>query len=669
MFKSEKQSEVQLELILGQNQFGNENIYYTTLTNSILKELFTNSSKTGSGHGIPDRIYFDKKTLIIFECKKDSLVSAEKDLKYYITNIPDNKYSVYGVAFVSNELYSIFKLENSKIVRMPNEKILLNTFDLEPQNTNIDMKKEIHIIHNYIRDYTKISNEDKPFFVAIILISLKKSSFGYIFEKYQNKEFIYDILLDNLKDYEIDLNVFAFLRNDENNNHLYNLINMINNLYSKKPSIDLLNEFYSEFVKYNNSDGKKLGIVLTPPHIVSLMCNMLSINKHDTILDLCTGTGSFLLEANKYHPKRLIGCEFQNKLYSLLKCNVILQDINNIDVLKGNCFEQQFMATKSLINPPYGNKNEREFDFIIKQLDSLEEGGLACAIIPAGKLVSTPENNKYKKLLLSMASLKTSIVCRKSLFYPYASVRCSIILLEKSANGHKGKTNVLNYEDDGFESKIHSGWVKNDSFESKYTNIIQQFEREGSIEISHLDDWTIGDANLLNINSQQLSIQYELMKLDEEYHSRKQLIITSPTHTQYKFNQYSVKDLFVIENVKNPCKLSSPFDEGDIPLISATQNNNGVVKRIAIQPDTIKLNHGGCIIFSTCGTCFYQKENFYATSSIKILRPINSMTELQLFNVALAISDKYLKRFNQNRGFKFDIFRNDLINVVDKALL
>ena len=37
-----------------------------------------------------------------------------------------------------------------------------------------DLNKKIHEIHNYIRDYTKISDEDKPFFIAIILISIQK---------------------------------------------------------------------------------------------------------------------------------------------------------------------------------------------------------------------------------------------------------------------------------------------------------------------------------------------------------------------------------------------------------------------------------------------------------------------------------------------------------------
>jgi ubiquinone/menaquinone biosynthesis C-methylase UbiE len=34
------------------------------------------------------------------------------------------------------------------------------------------------------------------------------------------------------------------------------------------------------------------------------MVELLNINREDTVLDLCTGTGSFLLEANKFNPKK-----------------------------------------------------------------------------------------------------------------------------------------------------------------------------------------------------------------------------------------------------------------------------------------------------------------------------------------------------------------------------
>ena len=63
---------------------------------------------------------------------------------------------------------------------------------------------------------------------------------------------------------------------------------------------DILNKFYSEFCRYQNTDSKSLGIVLTPHHIVELMIKLLNIQSNESFIDLCSGTGSFGKEACKY---------------------------------------------------------------------------------------------------------------------------------------------------------------------------------------------------------------------------------------------------------------------------------------------------------------------------------------------------------------------------------
>ena len=66
-----------------------------------------------------------------------------------------------------------------KPVILNNLPLNLNTFNIKKNiiYTQKDMDKAIHNIHNYIRDYTKISNEDKSFFIACILVTLKKDNF------------------------------------------------------------------------------------------------------------------------------------------------------------------------------------------------------------------------------------------------------------------------------------------------------------------------------------------------------------------------------------------------------------------------------------------------------------------------------------------------------------
>ncbi len=496
------------------------------------------------------------------------------------------------------------------------------------------MKNEIHKIHNYIREYTKISNEDRAFFIAIILISIKKSSFKIIFEKFSNKEYIYDIILDNLTDFNIDIEVFKFLRNDENNTHFYNLIHMIFNIYEKNPDIDLLNEFYSEFVKYNNSDGKKLGIVLTPPHIIKLMTEILNITSDDIVLDLCTGTGSYLIEAHKYNPKQLIGCEFQNKLFALFKCNIILRNINNIISIKGNCFNHTFNATKSLINPPYNIKSEPEFKFIIKQLDSLTEGGLATAIIPIDILSNNKKNNKFKMKLLAIANIKAIIICRKELFYPYASVKCAILLLQKNKNGNEIYTKIINYEDDGFELVKHSGNIQTERFETNYLKVLDDlnvgFEKLLTID----SDWQELHSNKLNsISTQQLL----LSKLELEYIDNKMKILElSNSNISYNLtNEILLCDIFEIISGKNILLKNYKNSFTGFNIISSSDKNNAIhinkCDFYTFEGDCLTLNKNGSV-----GYCFYQTNKFAKTCDVIVLKskiPISKFIYIYFANL------------------------------------
>ncbi len=661
--QSEKESEYQLQTILIENKFNIDCIYYSIFNNKILKELFSNCSKTGNKFGVPDRIYFDKSTLIIFECKNNNLNKANDDIKTYIQKLKPNNYKIFGVGFVNKNLFSIYKLENNNIIHLPNKLITLNTFNIIKNTSNtVNMKNEIHKIHNYIRNYTKISDEDKAFFIAIILISIKKTSFKTIYEKYNNKEYIYDIVLDNLNDFNIDIEVFKFLRNDNNNTHFYNLIKMIYEIYEKEPTIDLLNEFYSEFVKYNNSDGKKLGIVLTPSHIVKLMCELLEINNNDIVLDLCTGTGSYLLEAYKYKPKQLIGCEFQNKLYALLKCNTILRDINNINLIKGNCFENEFKATKSIINPPYGQTNENIYKFILKQIESIHDGGLACAIIPRSKLTNNKNNDKYKKELMQQAIIKSIVICRNTLFYPYASVDSAIILIQKNKNGHAGNTNIVDYSDDGFESKINHGFIKTDEFENKYNNIKTELLNIGKYELKYNTNWCLLNNNEDNDLSEILK-KIKLQLLDNEYQIKRNEILNShiTISNLFTFKKFKIDELFII--------LSKPdveYQENKIVnLISAKNNNNGVKCKIESNNETF---YGNKLVVITAGNggagmCFYQADDFNLTSATKVLSPKNIILNKKIGIFIANILSENKKKYSRSNTWKLTDIKNTIIEL------
>jgi predicted RNA methylase len=617
---SEKEAEKYLAELL--KPFDSADIYYTPTKNPYLKSIFKGASKSGSGCGIPDRIYYNsaKNILIIFECKFADLAKALRDLKKYhckIKDAVDLKNTIFYVPVVKDN-YEIY-----------DDKFEKKDFLLNPKNMGISaapnysaaqLEKNIHKIHNYIRDYTKISSEDKSFFIVCILISLKKSSFRQIIDKYDTKKYVYDILRQNLLDFDIDISVFEFLRNDDNNVHFLNLIKMIREIDTD--DIDLLSKFYSEFVKYSNSDSRSLGIVLTPPHIVELMIHMLKLRPDDTFLDICAGTGSFPLEASKSGCK-LVSCEYQTKLYTLLKCNFILRNLHaaQCSSVHGNCFEHDFKATKSAINPPYGMKDKIELEFVIKQLDSVENGGLVCAIVPATTLNNT-KFLQHKKKLLQIATPQIIINLNKDVFYPNAGVQCAIILLKKVPYD---ASNVLfiNYENDGINIEKHVGNVKSKEFyviyedllRAVHTGVASSNAHSTSARIAHDEDWNFHNYNKnvdFSLSRQELKNKLLSLSLAQQKLDVDAELIELP-----KYRNFFIHEIFAINSVKRTTLKYAKDNPGNVPYISASALNNGITAM------TDKVTHGkGCLTIAnsgSVGSCFYHTYDICATDSVYVL--------------------------------------------------
>ncbi len=72
----EKKSESELSFIL--KDFNQSYIYFSPNENKHLKEIFSQCSKQNTNLiGYPDRIYFDNKTLLVFECKAHNIYNRE----------------------------------------------------------------------------------------------------------------------------------------------------------------------------------------------------------------------------------------------------------------------------------------------------------------------------------------------------------------------------------------------------------------------------------------------------------------------------------------------------------------------------------------------------------------------------------------------------------------
>lgn len=82
----------------------------------------------------------------------------------------------------------------------------------------------------------------------------------------------------------------------------------------------------------------------------------LNIYREDTVLDIGTNTGALLLYASRFHPKKLIGIDINDRAIEIAKRNM---ELNNIEATlikaDGNTFKLDKEADVVIMNPPYFN--------------------------------------------------------------------------------------------------------------------------------------------------------------------------------------------------------------------------------------------------------------------------------------------------------------------------
>lgn len=603
--------------------------------------------------------------MVIFECKKDNLESAKSDIKHYFKNMNMNdiELTIFGVAYVSDALYEIYKMSASGACRsLSNKTISLTSFDIMRDAIFTgDLKLEIKQIHSYIHEHTRISNEDKPLFMAIILIGLKNNLLIDTIDKVLNKDNVYMLLETILTTFDFTVNVFNHLSHDRNKQHLYTLVKMVNDIYVQCPSVDLLNEFYSEFIKYGNTDSKSLGIVLTPPHIVSIMTKMLNIGESDVVLDLCTGTGSFLLEAATYNPKQIIGCEYQLKLFNLLKCNMIIRNIENYDIYHGDCFSHEFKATKSMINPPYST-NTNEWEFIAKQLDSISDNGECCAIVPNSTINDKASNVCFKQMILERAHVLSIIICRSTLFYPVANVGTVILHLRKGTNPEQ-LTKIVDYRDDGFVSKRNRGMVKDGSFDDKLNQLWNSLSEEVGVRLTPNANWyklsvaldTSIDIKELKSSMLQLDYYESVLALDE-------LRVQDTQSHSTELLDVSVDTYF-----KLITKPEAKYTESKRVLqIAAKNNSNGIKGIVDSTEDTFTGNKLTVIVSGDggAGLCYYQSSDFIISSAVKVLAPRDNIKLDKYMGVFIANQlGKNKQIYNRGNTWKTELIKETMFRL------
>ncbi len=388
-------------------------------------------------------------------------------------------------------------------------------------------------LHEDLRNYGSLEGEKKASVVSAILLALENEDVIFNVDKLQglqgegvkDGEILFDAidkylrnksLMPHAKIGELKDN-FIFIQNDLTLNRIREDLGMTPLKYFtiklneklkkniKHSDMDILGNFYGEFVKYGGSDGNSLGIVLTPRHITNLMCELIDINENDYVLDPCCGSGGFLIaamnkmlnqttdESEQAHikQKQLHGIELQQKLFTIATTNMILRGDGKSNLKRDDIFHVEKdlytdKITKALINPPYSQAKTKnlshlsEISFINETLSLMKPGAKLAAIVPQSTMIGKTKNDKnYKREILDNNSLETVITLNKDTFYGVGVNPCIAIFTAGIPQDDKKRVNFVNFSDDGYVVRKHVGLVGDGTEKSKkeyLLNVLNDYE-------------------------------------------------------------------------------------------------------------------------------------------------------------------------------------------------
>ena len=358
-------------------------------------------------------------------------------------------------------------------------------------------------LHDFMRDDVKASENEKPLFVSGSLIALRNAAFAKTFGDYAAKDLPEEWLrviktelrkaeIPNSKKETIALPYSNIASHPEiAKRHkkypkgvLHELIRRLNEkvwpFIDVYHDFDVVGQFYGEFLKYTGGDKKALGIVLTPRHITELCALLANVNKDSKVVDICAGTGGFLISAmhqmfksavtekdkERIKKESLIGIEQQPNMFALAASNMMLRGDGKANLHQASCFEDavtdQIKALRcdvGLLNPPYaqGDEDLHELYFVGRMLDCLRRGGVGIALLPMNCAIS---RHKARAELLKKHTLEAVMSLPDLLFTPVGAIPCLMVFTAKVPHETSNKKSWFGYwKDDGFVKTKHLGRV------------------------------------------------------------------------------------------------------------------------------------------------------------------------------------------------------------------
>lgn len=500
----------------------------TFIEKSAIPSYYGFKSKKGTGYkGYPDFFFDNEKDgyVIVVEAKAVDYVAAREEVEWYSkVNKIEKDIVAISIAGQTEEDFKaglFLKLQGSPYKEIPTDGKLKSLADIQKifrKEKKGDCISDIKLntilteLNNTFNDPMKISATERSLFFAGLMIALKDQTFKDTYLHVgpptieERKNTHYKLVdahnLNNMIIEAIDRQIkgrinsfskeinwrgqFSFIESIDYDLTAYKqLIKKVeSNIFipfSYDEKLDILGRAYKIFLsKAGKVDNKN--IILTPDHIKRLMVRLARLELKDRVLDTCTGSGGFLMEAmevmtkkalndstiiQKIHEKQLYGFESDRTLFALACSNMFLHGDGRSNLIYGDSlidkeskifktFKNKYKPNKCIINPPY--ENNLPIRFVKKALELIESGGKLVVVMPSTTLNKNIGNETEE--VLAMARLDYVIKLPLAVFREQKRlVYTSIFGFTKGSHHKDDKVLFYELEDDGLVSIQHKGRV------------------------------------------------------------------------------------------------------------------------------------------------------------------------------------------------------------------
>lgn len=453
---------------------------------------------------------------------------------------------------------------------------------------------------------------------------------------------------------------------------------------------DLIGKFYNNFLKFANGDGG-LGIVLTPQHMTELFVDLAEVHKDSVVMDICCGTGGFLISAMEkmetlaagdgakiadIREHQLVGVEANTTMFCLACSNMMLRGDGKSNIFQSDCFAMdkgditRFKPTVALLNPPYSDAKQPELAFVEAALDMLEPNGKAVALVPVSCAMTTKKANAaVKKRILKKHTLVAVMSLPDQLFYDSdkSAVTCIMVFEAHKPHGETHKTWFANWKDDGFkeskrfgrhdaegryEKNIRGRWLKSyhERKNIKGFSLLKQVGSEDEwlaeayldTDFSSLRDHDFVETLLCYTTFLYANRLADKVSAEPQVTRRKRL-------DHKKWRQVGLGELFDVKGSRTthtgnlgPEHTGEQGTRADdaVPHVTTQSANNGVRSWRDAAASPVATETGGVLVIESAikGFCSYQPLDFTASEHVEKLVPKEKIKDKMCVETALFLT-------------------------------